>query len=102
LNIVKGKRNRTSPSGDADSAEDLATSGFDDESSGSSPLSNMNLPNGMSPEEMQKAFQNVDPEQMKAAMKKMDELLDSNYVTEYFGDDEKNGKFKTTDVTKYR
>lgn len=38
---------------------------------------------------MKAAAENVNPEDMKKAMEAMDNLLDSNFIDEYFGDDEK-------------
>jgi hypothetical protein len=40
-------------------------------------------------EALKKAMQNMSPEEIQQYMKKMDDLLDSNYVEEYFEDEER-------------
>ena len=46
---------------------------------------------GMSEEEIKKAMENVDPAEMQKAMKAMDEILDSDFVEEYFADEDRLG-----------
>jgi len=90
LNIVKGKRTRqTRPLDDvegepSDEVDDMAVS-----SQAPGGMGGMNMPPGMSEESLNEALKNMDPEQMKQAMQKMDELLDSEFVEQYFGDEDR-------------
>lgn len=85
LNIVKGKRNRgTRPLDDVEGEpEDTDI----EDSVASAPAGFGGMPGGMSEESLREAMKNVDPEQMKKAMQRMDEMLDSDFVDQYFGDD---------------
>eukprot|EP01041_Mallomonas_annulata_P019475 gene19475-38840_t len=82
LNIVKGKRSRVNRSQDGEPVEDSLTS--ESEATGGLPSS---YSGGM--DQLKQTMENIDPEQMKTAMKRMDELLDSDFINDYFGDEER-------------
>jgi hypothetical protein len=104
LNVVKGRRQRKMPS-----AEEVASPmDFDMDAQVSSDagmgdgmgsmgglgglgdmMSGMGGAGGMGEEELKKAMENVNPEEMQKAMQAMDEILDSDFVDEYFADDER-------------
>ena len=44
---------------------------------------------GMNSDAFKKAMENTSPEEMQKAMKAMDNLLDSDFVDEYFSDEER-------------
>lgn len=72
LNVVKGRKARISPVAPKEA-------------------SSLNSPLGTTPSGLGDV-PGVDPEQMKKAMKAMDNLLDSNFIDEYFSDEEKMEK----------
>jgi uncharacterized ubiquitin-like protein YukD len=76
LNVLKGRKPRAAASADALDSLDLEEESVSQLASGGMP-------------QMPGMPANMDPEQMDAAMKQMDALLDSNFVDEYFGDEEK-------------
>ena len=108
LNVVKGRRQRKAPS-----AEEVASpmdfdmdaqvgsaagmgGGMGDMGSAMGSLgglgdmmSSMGGAGGMGEAELKKAMENVKPEEMQKAMQAMDEILDSDFVDEYFADDER-------------
>lgn len=74
LMVVKGRKQRAVVDS---SPTDVSTGGFED----------MNP--DMNSEAYKKAMENANPEDVKKAMKAMDNLLDSDFVDEYFSDDER-------------
>jgi hypothetical protein len=108
LNVVKGKRQRPSPS---KAISKGLNEGLDDDTGTGSigAVENSNSLLGktagvgglndmmgglggmgdMSPEKLQEAMKNVNPEDMQKAMSAMDEILDSDFVDEYFGDEQR-------------
>jgi len=77
LNVLKGRK----PSSKATSDDIISNSG--------SSSQNDMLGDFSSSEAYSEAMKNVNPEEMKNAMKAMDNLLDSDFVDEYFSDEEK-------------
>lgn len=86
LNVVKGKRQRSKPISDLD----IADIPLDDDvpisqsGGGESPFG---AGMGMDQESMKKAMENMSPEDIQKAMKQIDQLLDNNFVEEYFADE---------------
>ncbi|KAJ1402303.1 hypothetical protein B484DRAFT_457806 [Ochromonadaceae sp. CCMP2298] len=82
LNVLKGRKMRAPAE-----SMDMDTDGGDAvESMGG--MGGMSMPdmNNMSPEE---AMKNMSPEQMQAQMQQMDKLLDSEFIDDYFGNEDK-------------
>ena len=88
LNVVKGKRQRTKPISDFEMAEmggDLDSLGQAESDGGGNPFgAGMG---GMDQESMKKAMENMKPEDIQKAMAQIDQLLDNNFVEEYFSDE---------------
>lgn len=109
VNIVKGRRQRSAPK--VSESLPIDNNDFNDDISSSGSGNNMmNAMGGgmgglgdmlgmgggggggmagMSEEEIKKAMENVDPAEMQKAMKAMDEILDSDFVEEYFADEDR-------------
>lgn len=77
LNVMKGRRQRPVDSKD-DSFVDGSFPNF-----GGAGL------DGVDQEAYKKAMENLSPEDIQKSMKAMDNMLDSNFIDEYFGDEEK-------------
>lgn len=78
LNVLKGKRRKNK-------LPESLKKGFSPESVENELMDDFQSSNLDSDD----ALKNIDPDQVKRAMKAMDNLLDSNFVEEYFSDDEK-------------
>eukprot|EP01035_Chromulina_nebulosa_P017169 gene17169-22685_t len=89
LNVVKRRLQRNIPS-DSDSSG--GSSGL---TSSVGPDGN-SLPANLDEEALKKLSEKFSPEDMKKAMQAMDKLLDSDFINEYFGDDEKLEKARLT------
>lgn len=85
LNVLKGRKPRAAK---PQESLDLSDLGDSSEFGGGMPsgFGGMGSLDGYDPEE---ALKNMDPEQMKKTMEAMDNLLDSDFIEEYFGDDER-------------
>ena len=83
LMVVKGRKQRSSKA-DFENDDDLSPS-----VAGGSSAVPTGFEDAMDPDAMKQAMANVDPAEMQKAMKAMDNLLDSNFVEEYFADDER-------------
>ena len=89
LNVVKGKRQRMKPISDFDIAEmegGVDSPGRAAAGEGGSPFAGMG---GMDQESMRKAMENMKPEDIQKAMQQIDQLLDNNFVEEYFSDEDR-------------
>ena len=86
LMVVKGRKQRSSKA-DFEAEDDMVTSNMGDVSGTSG--GGGSLDEAMNSEAYKKAMANASPEEMQKAMKAMDNLLDSEFVDEYFADDER-------------
>jgi hypothetical protein len=95
VNVVKGRRQRTAPTPAANLDVDDS---FTSDSGGAMGIPSMGGGmgdmlgggmGGMTENDMKKAMENINPEDMQKAMKAMDEILDSDFVDEYFADEER-------------
>ena len=84
LMVVKGRKQRSSKA-DFEAEDDMVTSMGDV----SGAPGGGSLDEAMNSEAYKKAMANASPEEMQKAMKAMDNLLDSEFVDEYFADDER-------------
>ena len=84
LMVVKGRKQRSSKA-DFEAEDDMVTSMGD----ASGAAGGGSLDEAMNSEAYKKAMANASPEEMQKAMKAMDNLLDSEFVDEYFADDER-------------
>jgi len=86
LMVVKGRKLRPAKADlDGDGDDGAASPSATSVSSGLPP----GLEGAMSSDAYKKAMGDVNPEEMQKAMKAMDNLLDSNFVEEYFADDDR-------------
>ena len=83
LMVVKGKKQRQATQ--AGTLDDIPAVASSSSMSSSAPAMGGGLPSFPGMPNMD----NINPEDMQNAMKQMDALLDSNFIEEYFGSDEK-------------
>ena len=78
LMVVKGRKQRT-----------VKSDSIKDDSMSNSMSSGLEGASNYDSDAYTEALKNANPEEMQKAMKAMDNLLDSNFVDEYFSDDER-------------